>query len=150
MFLWFFCLELCPETPQSELREIRSSLLVELEKRKQAEEALKNMRCKWQRIRQELAGVGLSLPADPFDVTEDEPVNPAEELRQQVDVARFVSLSLGRGIAMAEMEKEMDSRIESKNFEIARLLDRLHYYEAVNREMSQRNQEAIGETSMYL
>ncbi|XVF59664.1 hypothetical protein PTKIN_Ptkin07bG0293800 [Pterospermum kingtungense] len=138
--------ELSPETPQSvlpdveaELRETRSGLLVEIEKRKQAEEALNKMRCKWQGISQNLAGVGLSLPADPIEVTEDE----LEELRQQVDLARFVSLSVGRGIVRAEMEMEMESQIESKNFEIARLLDRLHYYEAVNREMSQRNQEAI-------
>ncbi|XWS45452.1 hypothetical protein CRYUN_Cryun15aG0137700 [Craigia yunnanensis] len=128
---------------EAELREIRLSLLMEIEKRKQAEEALNKMRCKWQRISKELAVVGLSLPADPVDVTEDELVNPAEELRQQVSVARFVSLSVGRGIARAEMEMEMESQIESKNFEIARLWDRLHYYEAVNREMSQRNLEAV-------
>ncbi|XP_022751399.1 uncharacterized protein LOC111300058 [Durio zibethinus] len=128
---------------EAELRGIRLSLLMEIEKRKQAEEALNKMRCKWQRIGQELADVGLSLPVDPIDMTEDELVNPAEELRQQVDFARFVSLSVGRGIARAEMEMEMESQIESKNFEIARLCDRLHYYETVNREMSQRNQEAV-------
>ncbi|XVE82586.1 hypothetical protein DITRI_Ditri16bG0017500 [Diplodiscus trichospermus] len=128
---------------EAELREIRLSLLMEIEKRKLEEEALNKMRSKWQRICQELAVVGLSLPADPIDVTEDELVNPVEELRQRVAVARLVSLSVGRGIARAEMEMEMESQIESKNFEIARLLDRLHYYEAVNREMSQRNQEAI-------
>ncbi|EOX91033.1 Uncharacterized protein TCM_000342 [Theobroma cacao] len=127
----------------AELREIRLTLLMEIEKRKQAEEALNKMRCKWQRISQELAVEGLSLPVDPIDVTEDELMIPAEELRQQVGVARFVSLSLGRGIARAEMEMEMEAQIESKNFEIARLWDRLHYYEAVNREMSQRNQEAV-------
>lgn len=130
----------------AELREIRLTLLMEIEKRKQAEEALNKMRCKWQRISQELAVEGLSLPVDPIDVTEDELMIPAEELRQQVGVARFVSLSLGRGIARAEMEMEMEAQIESKNFEIARLWDRLHYYEAVNREMSQRNQEAVGES----
>jgi hypothetical protein len=39
----------------------------------------------------------------------------------------------------------MEAQVEAKNFEIARLLDRLHYYEAVNRELSQWNQEVIGE-----
>ncbi|GJY93469.1 hypothetical protein Tco_0509251 [Tanacetum coccineum] len=48
-----------------------------------------------------------------------------------------------RGIARAELEVEMESQMQSKNFEIARLLDRLHYYKAVNHEMSQRNQESI-------
>lgn len=130
---------------EAEAREIRLSLLMEIEKRKQAEEALNKMLHMWKRIGQELAVVGLSLPADPIDVTDDELVNQAEELRQQADVARFVSLTVGRGIARAEMEMEMEmeAQIDSKNFEIARLLDRLHYYEAVNQEMSQRNQEAV-------
>ncbi|KAK8619136.1 hypothetical protein V6N13_133103 [Hibiscus sabdariffa] len=143
--------ELCPESaPQpavrnieAELCEIRSSLHVEIEKRKQAEEALNKIKCKWQTMRQELAVVGLSLPADLFVVTDDELAKPVEELRQQETVTRLVSLSVGRGIARAEMGMEMESQIESKNFEMARVLDRLHYYEAVNREMSQRNQEAI-------
>ena len=42
-----------------------------------------------------------------------------------------------------EKEIEMESQIESKNFEVARLMDRLNYYEAVNREISQRDQGAI-------
>ena len=37
----------------------------------------------------------------------------------------------------------METKIAAKNFEIARLSDRVQYYEAANREMSQRNQEAI-------
>lgn len=128
---------------EAEACEIRLSLLMEIEKRKQAEEALNKMLHMWKTISQGLAVVGLSLPADPIDVTDDELVNQAEELRQQADVARFVSLTVGRGIARAEMEMEMEAQIDSKNFEIARLLDRLHYYEAVNQEMSQRNQEAV-------
>ncbi|XVF15797.1 hypothetical protein REPUB_Repub09cG0187200 [Reevesia pubescens] len=132
-----------PRDIEAEVHEMRLGLIMEIEKRKQAEEAVNKMRCKWQRISQELAVAGLSLPADPIDVTEDELMNPAEELRQQMGVARFVSLSVGRGIARAELEMEMEAQIESKNFEIARLWDRLHYYEAVNREMYQRNQEAV-------
>ncbi|XP_038999658.1 uncharacterized protein LOC120125247 [Hibiscus syriacus] len=128
---------------EAELHEIKSSLLVEMGKRKQAEEALNNIQCKWKTMRQELAVVGLSLPADLFDVTEDELLKPVEELRQQESVTRLVSLSVGRGIASAEMGMEMESQIQSKNFEMARLLDRLHYYEAVNREMCRRNQEVI-------
>lgn len=128
---------------ETELREIRLSLLMEIEKTKQAEEALNSMQSKWQCIRQQLAPVGVSLPANPIEVAEEDMPNLAEELRQQVEIARFVSDSVGRGLVKAEMEMEMESQIESKNFEIARLTDRLHYYEAVNREMSQRNQEAI-------
>ncbi|KAE8709515.1 hypothetical protein F3Y22_tig00110330pilonHSYRG00091 [Hibiscus syriacus] len=128
---------------EAELREMRLSLLTEIEKRKQTEEALNKMQSNWQRIGQKLGDVGLSLHEDLLNATEDELVNQAEELRQQVCAARFVSLSVGRGITRAEMEMEMEAQIESKNFEIARLLDRLHYYETVNREMYQRNQEAI-------
>lgn len=127
----------------TELREMRLSLLMEIEKTKQADEALKDMQSKWLRIRQQLALVGISLPANPIDVAEDDLPNPAEELRQQVEIARCVSDSVGRGLARAAKEMEMESLIESKNFEISRLTDRLHYYETVNREMSQRNQEAI-------
>lgn len=130
---------------EGELREIRLSLLMEIENRKQAEETLDIMRSRWSRIRQQLSVVGLTLPADPIALAEDEQlgVDPVEELCRQVYLARFVSHSIGRGIAKAEVEMGMETQMESKNFEIARLLDKLHYYEAVNREMSQRNQEAV-------
>ncbi|GAV87753.1 hypothetical protein CFOL_v3_31179 [Cephalotus follicularis] len=130
---------------EAELREISLSLLMEIETRKKAEEALVDMRCQWQRIRQQLAEVGLTLPADPTVRAEGDQsdADPAEDLCKQVYLARFVSEAIGRGIAKAEMELEMAAQIESKNFEISRLLDRLNYYEAMNREMSQRNQEAV-------
>ncbi|GLU13759.1 hypothetical protein SLE2022_303730 [Rubroshorea leprosula] len=127
----------------AELREMRLSLLMEIDKRNQAEEALNNMQSKWQKLRQQLALVGVTLPVNPIDLAEDDLVDPAEELLGQMDTVRYVSYSVGRGIARTEMEVEMESQIEIKNFEIARLMDRLHYYEAVNREMSQRNQEAV-------
>ncbi|KAL4020163.1 hypothetical protein IC575_018933 [Cucumis melo] len=124
-------------------REMR--LLMEIEKRKQAEEALNKLQCQWQRLREQLLLVGLTLPSDPTVATEGKQLDsdPAEELCQQVNLARFVSESIGKGIARAEVEAEMEAQLEVKNFEIARLLDRLHYYEAVNHEMSQRNQEAV-------
>ncbi|KAJ9703505.1 hypothetical protein PVL29_005026 [Vitis rotundifolia] len=99
----------------------------------------------WQTISQQLSLVGLTLPADLAVVGEDgQPdVDIAQELSQQVSIARFVSDSIGRGIAKAQVEMEMEAQMDSKNFEIARLWDRLHYYDAVNREMSQRNQESL-------
>ncbi|CAN8254772.1 unnamed protein product [Cochlearia groenlandica] len=126
---------------ESELREIRLSLLMEIEKRKQTEEALEQMQIHWQRLREQLAQVGLFVPINPITSTNN--MNLSEELRCQLEVARFVSDSLGRGMAKAEVEMEMESMLETKNFEITRLSDRVHHYEAVNREMSQRNQEAI-------
>ncbi|CAK9152364.1 unnamed protein product [Ilex paraguariensis] len=129
---------------EAELREMRLSLLMEIEKRKQAEETLSTMQNQWLKIWEQLSLVGLTLPADSVAVMGDEQSDdPAEELSRQVHLARFVSNCIGRGTAKAEVETEMEAQIESKNFEIARLWDRLHYYEAVNREMSQRNQEAV-------
>lgn len=127
-----------------ELREIRFNLLMEIEKRKQAEEALDNMQNQWRRLAHQINFIGFTLP-DALSVDKDEQteVDPAEQLLQQVAVARAVAYSVGRGSARADAELEMESHIEAKNFEISRLWDRLHYYEAVNREMSQRNQETV-------
>lgn len=130
---------------ETELREMRLTLLMEIEKRKQAEENLNNLQSQWQRIREQLSLVGLNLPADPTALGEGEHADPAAEICQQVCLARFVSNSIGRGVAKAEVEMEMEAQIELKNSEIARLWDRLHYFEAVNQEMSHRNQEVVGE-----
>ena len=46
-------------------------------------------------------------------------------------------------MARAEVEAQMEAQLDLKNFEIARLLERLRCYETMNREMVQRNQEAI-------
>ncbi|KAJ8567547.1 hypothetical protein K7X08_019755 [Anisodus acutangulus] len=131
---------------ESELREIRLSLLMEIEKRKQVEEALINMQTQWQRIRERLSLLGLNFPPNPVTgegLDNEQLDDQVEDLCQQLHIVRFVSDSIGRGLAKAEVEAEMEAQIESKNFEIERLWDRLNYYEAVNREMSQRNQEAI-------
>lgn len=134
---------------EAELREIRLSLLMEIEKRKQAEECLNNMRSQWERIRQGLYLAGITLPADltamvEVDEGEQPSSDPVQDICQQLSVARFVSNSIGRGVARAEVEREMETQLEAKNFEIARLLERLQCYETMNREMSQRNQEAVG------
>ncbi|KAJ8764353.1 hypothetical protein K2173_006093 [Erythroxylum novogranatense] len=131
---------------EAELHGIRFNLLMEIEKRKQAEQALNNMQSHWERIREQLSLVGLTLPECPIsseDGLQQLDTNPVEELCQEVYLARFVSESVGRGIAKAEVQIELEAQIEAKNFEIARLSDRLQYYEAVNREMSQRNQEVV-------
>ncbi|XP_050383135.1 uncharacterized protein LOC126799912 [Argentina anserina] len=130
---------------ETQLREMRLSLVMEIEKRKQAEESLNNLRNQWQRIRQQLSLVGLTLPADPTITTEHGQLgsDPAEELGQQLYLARFISNSIGRAMAKAEMEAELEDQIEAKNFEIGRLCDKLHNYEAMNQEMVQRNQDVI-------
>ncbi|XP_047955957.1 uncharacterized protein LOC125201674 isoform X2 [Salvia hispanica] len=133
-----------PPDFETELREIKLTLLMEIEKRKEAEENLNILQSQWQRICEQSSLVGLNLPADPTALGEgEEPVDPAAEICQQVYLTQFVSNSIGRGIAKAEVEMEMEAQIELKNSEIARLLDRLHYFEAVNQEMSYRNQEVV-------
>lgn len=131
---------------EDELRDMRLNLLTEIEKRKQAEEVLENYQSQWQTLSRQLSLVGLTLPSLPAitDETEEQPnLDPSEVLCQQIVIARVVAGSIGRACSRAEVEMEMEPHIESKNFEIARLSDRLQYYEAANREMSQRNQEAV-------
>ncbi|OIV94809.1 hypothetical protein TanjilG_22006 [Lupinus angustifolius] len=130
---------------EAELREMRLSLLMEIEKRKQTEESFNDMRRQWESIRQALYHAGIILPANLTAVAKGEQPNSdiVEDLYQQVHVARFISNTIGRGTARAELEMEMEAQLEAKNFEIARLLERLHCYETMNREMSQRNQEAV-------
>ncbi|KAM0022258.1 hypothetical protein Hdeb2414_s0023g00626591 [Helianthus debilis subsp. tardiflorus] len=128
---------------EAELRDIRLSLLTEVDKRKQAEDCINDMKSQWRRVCQQLSLIGLNLPEDLVMLKDQSEDDLEKELSRQINVIRFVSNSIGRGIAKAEIEAEMEVQLESKNFEIARLLDRLRYYEAVNHEMSQRNQETI-------
>ncbi|KAI3899143.1 hypothetical protein MKW92_051487 [Papaver armeniacum] len=129
----------------SEVREIRVNLLMEIERRKRAEDAFNSMERQWESLKEKLSAVGVNLPAASAIVVEDGGLKSyiAEDVCHQVSAARFVADAVGRGVAKAEVEKEMESLVESKNFEIARLTDRLHYYETMNCEMSNRNQEAM-------
>ncbi|KAL5704018.1 hypothetical protein ACHQM5_022496 [Ranunculus cassubicifolius] len=130
---------------ESELRERRLSWLMEMESRNQAEETVEILKRQWERLAQKLADEGLTLPSASTIFAEDEKsegFDPAEQLCEQIRLARAVSVSVGRAEAKAEADLELESKIESKNFEIQRLLQRLNYYETVNGEMSLRNQEA--------
>jgi hypothetical protein len=128
-----------------DLREMRLSLLMEIERGKQAEEALENWQTEWKKLSHYLSRVALSLPSPSIaENTNDSSMDPGAELCQQITVSQFVAATIARGLARAEVESEMETVIAAKNFEIARLSDRVQYYEAANREMSQRNQEAIG------
>lgn len=136
---------------EEELREIRLSLLMEIERRKQAEEAVESLRNQWVRLSRHLSLVGLHLPPPPPSATERNgnsnssnfELDSVEELSQQIIASRLVSDAIAKGISKTEVEAEMEPIIRSKNFEISRLMDRVQYYEAANREMSQRNQEAV-------
>lgn len=125
---------------EAELREMRLSFVMEIEKRKQAEEAFSNMQKQWQNVRRQLSLAGLTLPADPTELEGDD----GDTLCRQVHLARFVANAIGRGSVRAELEAEMEKQVEAKNFEIARLCDKLRNYEAMNQEMVQRNQDVLG------
>ncbi|KAG0465327.1 hypothetical protein HPP92_019491 [Vanilla planifolia] len=135
-----------------DIREMRLNLLMEIERRKQVEDALENIQKRWLNLCQHLSAVGLVLPYL-SNIMEEEAnqsnLDPVEDLCQQIIIAKTVAASVAGGRAKAETELKMQTQIEMKNFENARLWDRLHYYEAANREMSQRNQEAI-ETARQL
>ncbi|KAL9274448.1 hypothetical protein AKJ16_DCAP13597 [Drosera capensis] len=125
---------------EAEVREMRLSLLMEIEKRKQAEESLNNMRNQWQMLREKMKAIGLVLPPDSFA---GDGMDSADEVCRQFHMTRLLSECIGIEVAKDEAEAILEAQLETKNFEIARLNDRLHYYETINREMSQRNQEAI-------
>lgn len=128
-----------------DLREMRLSLLMEIERRKQAEEALENWQKEWKKLSDHLSVIALTLPPPSLaEDTDDSSMDPGAELCQQITVSQLVAAAIARGFARAEVETDMETKIAAKNFEIARLSDRVQYYEAANREMSQRNQEAIG------
>lgn len=127
-----------------EYREMRLSVLTEIEGRKQAEEAAETWHKEWKKLSHHLSVIALSLPSPTVAENDDDTsADPGAELCQQITVSQLVAAAIARGIARAEVESEMESVISAKNFEIARLSDRVQYYEAANREMSQRNQEAI-------
>lgn len=134
----------CGPNIESELHATKLKLLEEIERRKTVEEALNMMRCQWQNISTVLSEAGLTLPS-PSNVISDMQLDNAsiEQLHQEVVVSKFVAEAIGKGQARAEAELAAESILESKNQEISRLRDRLRYYEAVNHEMSQRNQEII-------
>ncbi|OVA13489.1 hypothetical protein BVC80_379g15 [Macleaya cordata] len=128
-----------------ELHAARVNLFDEIERRKRAENALARMRNSWQGIKTHLSRAGLSFPAtgDGGEDNSQLEIDIVEQFCQEVVVARFVSEAIGKGLARAETEAAAEALMESKSLEISRLRDKLQYYEAVNHEMFQRNQEVV-------
>ncbi|KAK6159699.1 hypothetical protein DH2020_003080 [Rehmannia glutinosa] len=126
-------------TIESELHATRLSILEEIERRKCAEETLILMRCQWERICSLMSEAGLTFPAPPAPSDNMQIENNSiDQFFQEVVVTRFVVEAIGRGMARAEAEEAAAKIIELKDQEILRLHDRLHYYEIVNHELSQR------------
>ncbi|XP_068660375.1 uncharacterized protein [Aristolochia californica] len=128
---------------EAELRAIRVHLLEEIERRKQAEQAVADICKQWHLISQKMSHLGLSSQAVSVSGETGLDIKLAEQFCQEVVVARTVAEAVGRGCARAESEAAAEVIINSKNHEITRLRDKLQYYEAVNQEMSLRNQEVV-------
>ncbi|CAA6668838.1 unnamed protein product [Spirodela intermedia] len=105
-----------------------------MDRRKKAEDALEHLQNILQRMAEQLSPVS----AVTFSLSRPGGKDPLWDASSAAQFCQEV-IGLGRGRSRGCAE----AVIEAKNHEIARLRDRLQYYEAVNQEMSQRNQEAI-------
>jgi len=128
---------------EADLCSVRLSLFEETERRKQVEASLTYMQDRWKNMAAHFCKLGLSFPPIPDRLNAQQEIDPVAQLCQEIVVGRFVNEAIKRGIVRAELEATSEAIIDGKNHEISRLHDRLQYYEAVNHEMSQRNQEAM-------
>ncbi|PKA63045.1 hypothetical protein AXF42_Ash007841 [Apostasia shenzhenica] len=127
---------------EKELHVLRVTFLEEASRRKKAEETLVYMNEQWEKVVKCLFQIGPSFPE----------MQQPEKLQDEIDLAqicqervflKFVSESLERDLSKEETEDAMMKLIASKNYELSRLRNRMQYYESMNREMCQRNQDAV-------
>ncbi|KAH9328008.1 hypothetical protein KI387_000116, partial [Taxus chinensis] len=119
---------------------LRSKISVETGQHIRAEESLSLWQNFWKELIVKFALIGVSLPSieiDGYGVDEF-----IDNICGHLTVSRTVATAVGRASMRAELENEVKMLIDNKNTEISRLRDKLQYYELVNHEMSQRNQEA--------
>ncbi|KAK6159763.1 hypothetical protein DH2020_003144 [Rehmannia glutinosa] len=90
------------------------------------------MRGQWERICNFMSEAGLTIPSPP--AASDNMQIENNSIDQEVVITRFVAEAIERGIACAEAEEA--AALEDQ--EILGPRDRLHYYEIVNHELSQR------------
>ncbi|KAL3686122.1 hypothetical protein R1sor_004144 [Riccia sorocarpa] len=125
--------------------DIASHLAEEIKRRIRAEEALIALQQQRDGMLQLLSSAGISVsPSDPSKLGEHGlEIGISQFEAEKLAVARTVAVAVARGAMKAEAEAELQSVLAEKSKEIARLRDKLQYYETLNHEMSQRNQEAI-------
>ncbi|KAL2654202.1 hypothetical protein R1flu_022330 [Riccia fluitans] len=125
--------------------DIASHLAEEIKRRIKAEEALKALQQQRDGMVQLLSSAGVSLsPSDSSLLGENGlEMRISQFEAERLSVARTVAVAVAIGAVKAEAEAELQSVLAEKSKEIARLRDKLQYYETLNHEMSQRNQEAI-------
>lgn len=125
---------------------MKLKLQTEVAMRVQAEKALAALQQQWNEMARRYSPLGLSLLTGPCHVgaSEDcQAADPSEFLSEKLSIARLVAGAIASASVRAVKEEELESFVIAKNREISRLRDKLQYYELVNHEMSQRNQEAI-------
>lgn len=126
-----------------------ATLQEELARRIKAEDTLASLQRRWNQMARRCLSIGLELKpgagrcqGDAADQVQGH-IDPFEILSQKLVIARLVGGSVARAAIQAAKEEEFESMLAAKNWEISRLRDKLQYYELVNHEMSQRNQEII-------
>ncbi|KAI3694998.1 hypothetical protein L1987_77985 [Smallanthus sonchifolius] len=130
----------CSGNIELEFYSTKINLLVDIDRRKAAEDDVADMCSHWHRIRKFLlphSSSNDSSPTTRFDI------NVVKQLFEEVVVARFVTEAMGKAEAKAETELAAQLIIMSKDKEISRLRDRLQYYETMIHEMSQNNLESM-------
>ncbi|CAM6087444.1 unnamed protein product [Calypogeia fissa] len=121
-------------------------LKAEIQRRIAAEEARECLQHQRDGMAQMLSSAGISVPLSEFGAVKlnsDKVLGISDSESQRLMVARYVAGAVATGAVKAEAEAELQTVLAEKSKEIARLKDKLQYYEVVNHEMSQRNQESI-------
>ncbi|CAM6092953.1 unnamed protein product [Calypogeia fissa] len=121
-------------------------LKAEIQRRIAAEEARECLQHQRDGMAQMLSSAGISVPQSEFGAVKlnsDKVLGISDSESQRLMVARYVAGAVATGAVKAEAEAELQTVLAEKSKEIARLKDKLQYYEVVNHEMSQRNQESI-------
>eukprot|EP00249_Psilotum_nudum_P012526 c23833_g1_i1 orf=518-1795(+) len=109
------------------------------------EEALTSLQLQLYHLTHEFSSVGIPVrPCEGFGAIkiEQELGDLFKQFNQNVLIARLVGGALVRGALKADKEGVLQDLLEIKNREIASLQEKLQYYELVNHEISQKNQEA--------
>ncbi|KAH0461428.1 hypothetical protein IEQ34_009003 [Dendrobium chrysotoxum] len=127
---------------ENELRLLKLSLIEESSKRKIAEENVLDLNKQFEKLLKCLSQSRSSLRESLNLVNLKNEIDPTE-ICQEFVVLKYVSEALETDLAKGEGEEAFTEIIVNKNHEISRLRDRMMYYEAMNREMSQRNLEAV-------
>ncbi|KAG0468344.1 hypothetical protein HPP92_017672 [Vanilla planifolia] len=126
----------------NEMHTLRISLIEQSNKIKVVESSLLCMTQHWEKLLKCLSQLGLlSSEMQDFGNLEND-IDPSA-LCQEIVVLKFVSEAIATDMAKDEVREAFKETIFAKNHEISRLKHQMLYYEAMNHEMSLRNQEIV-------